>query len=635
MNASGERPRCSAKPAGKERAPSKIAALATWVATAVAIGFGWGIVETLVVRVSFDSGPYLHRDLVHALKGVVIFYGAITVLLSAFLTAVIWLWKRIRRRSVTMRAAGRYALLFSAATGAYVNLAFAIFPYWRDKYELARHAPQLVLLTALSAAALLGAAILILAWLRRRSSLLRRAFLLASYSFLAAALVAGASSIAYQQYRLLSRPRAAGLPDVVVITLDAWRADAFNDELTPNLREYARNNGMIYTNARAFSSWTLPSFAAALTGTYNVTDSHGIRTANDNIPAWAEVMRNNGYDTYAILSNPHLDTIRAHFRGFSHFYYVNNKPFLSHLHFYGTAPYFAVRGKKYRAETPGATTRRLTEKTRALLRRPSRRPKFVWVHILDPHFPYQPLPRVLEETAPSLLDKVHYGTDRKAFTEDKADIYKKLYEGELRSTDLFLAPLLSELEAKDETLVIISSDHGEEFFEHGGREHGRTLYDEVCKVPLVVVSPRAGGSRPRVGVTDAPVNLVDVAPSALKYLGLQVTPTMEGQRDLFSQNPPRNRPIYLSLNRAENELYALVEGEIKIIAQTRNGVTTTEYFDLKADPTEKKPAPLDTEGEKSKRDLLRWVRGRGVVPGTGGEGSLFGDRADLEALGYM
>jgi arylsulfatase len=535
-------------------------------------------------------------------------------------------------------------LIAAATVAVWANLSFLFLYLLYEKtylptWNIAAYVAASVLIPALITAAVATA----FCQLYAKYKMVRGAVLFASYILLVAAAIGALSSSFYFWHKSWARPTPPDLPDVVVITLDAWRADAFNEKLTPTLYDFARRDGLAFTNARATSSWTLPSFSAALTGSHNVANVEGLRSGGpshrpwDIVPqTWAEVMRDSGYDTYAVLSNPHLDTVRLIFRGFSHFDYVDFRPTLTPIRFYDTALYFALRGRRCLPEVPGETTRRLVDKTLKILRRPTKRPKFVWVHILDPHFPYQPLPEALEEKAPFLLNKVRYGIDRKYYTESYTHITKALYEEEVRSTDSLVAPLISELERRKNTLVVISADHGEEFFEHGGREHGHTLYDEVCRVPLIVALPGARGRRPRVGVVPAPVSSVDVAPSVLNYLALPVPPTMEGRQDLLTGNPPEDRAVYITLNRAANMLAALVERDKKVIAKIKGEDTEIEYFDLKADPEEQRPLPLDDEGERLKEKLLKWVEERDVSREIGvGDTSLFGKRADLRALGYM
>jgi arylsulfatase A-like enzyme len=622
---------------------SKIVRVTLWLAGAAAIGYYWGLVETILIRHTFPSGIYFSRDFFSALSGRSVFYGLAAVILTLLAALTFYGWHRARRDRAPAISIRAEALGATAALALWANLSFLSLYLVYEKTELATwnaaaYAAGFLVPAVITAAALAGATRL---YVKHRT--VRRAVSYAAYALLAVAATAALTSAVRAWHRSQSRPTPRDLPDVVLITLDAWRADAFNPELTPALSNFGRANGVVFNNARAPSSWTLPSFSATLTGSYNIANVEGLRAGGaggrpwGTAPrTWAEVMNDNGYDTYAVLSNPHLDAVRILSKGFSHFDYVGFRPALAAIRFYHTAIYFAVRGRRCSPEVPGDTTRRLVDRTLKILRTPGRRPKFVWVHILDPHYPYQPLKEVLEESAPYLLNRKAYGIDRRYLIKANYSIVKALYDQEVKSTDLLLAPLLAELDQRRDTIVIISADHGEEFFEHGGREHGHTLYDEVCRVPLIVALPETGRPSTRASDEPAPVSLVDVAPSVLNYLGLAVPPTMEGQQDLFGATSLERREVFMTLNLAGNMLAAIVEGDKKVIAKIKGREAEIQYFDLASDPNEQNPLTLEGDGERLKNRLLEWVGQRDVSGALSqGDASLFGDREDLRALGYM
>jgi hypothetical protein len=546
-------------------------------------------------------------------------------------------WRWIFRRDFSLDAVARRVITIWAGAAAWVNLTIMAAYSFHDKLGVRPGSrPVLIMLGALPSLILVTAFMLFLTRLRRRVGAARAASKYVGYAVLAAALALAAVSYGYERFRSWSRPRPSGLPNVVFITLDAWRADAFRDDISPAIATFARENSLVFTNARAPSSWTLPSFAAAFTGSYNVTRPSGVERQDDVRTTWAEVMRDGGYDTFAIFHNPHLDTTRFVNRGFTHLDYIRFNAFLATIHFYDTVWYFARRGRRFVPETPGESNRELTVRTLAVIRKSTQRPKFIWLHYLDPHYPYQPTTDILREKAPHLCDKTDLGTDKGNLSPENADAIKTFYECEVESTDREVARLLAELTREPNTLVIISSDHGEEFFEHGGTRHGKTLYDEVCKVPLVITLPKADRNHPRVNEISSPVSLVDVAPSVLSYLGLPVPPTMEGREDILSGEVPRDREVFVILNCPEYLTVALIVGDKKVFATLDGDDVRTEYYDLSADPGEQRPLPLDEEGKRLRTRLLGWLDERDVSRERGDGGRpIFGDRADLRALGYM
>jgi hypothetical protein len=608
-----------------------------WPAAATAVGIIWGYAETLVVRNVFDSGIYFSRSFGSAISGRIIFYGLLSLTIWALITLGAVSWRRISGRQFALSKINGWATALWAAAAAWVNLTLAAtYVVHTQLGLLPRNRLALIMLGGLPSLVLVGAAVFLITRLRRRSLAARAVTKYAAYSVLAAALASAVVFCGYERWRVSSRPVPSRLPNVVFITLDAWRADAFNEELSPAIANFVRKKGFVFTNARAPSTWTLPSFAAVFTGSYNITRQTGLERRGVALATWAEVMRDGGYDTFAVFHNPHLDTTRFLIRGFSRFDYIEFNGFLSAIHYYDTVWYFANRGQRFAPEAPGEANRKLTDKTLSLVRASSRRPKFIWVHYLDPHYPYQPEADILRERAPRLLDKTDLGTDRGTLSRENAGALKTLYECETTTVDREVARLLAQLEAEPNTLVIISSDHGEEFFEHGGTRHGRTVYDEVCRVPLIIALPMSDRENVNARENSYPVSLVDVAPSVLGYLGLPVPSTMEGRNDIFYGEIPGEREIFVALNCPAYLTAAVIAGDKKVITTLEGGDAHSEYYDLSNDPGEQKPLPWDAEGELLKRNLLNWLDERNVVREEGAERlSPFGDRADLRALGYM
>jgi HEAT repeat protein len=182
-------------------------------------------------------------------------------------------------------------------------------------------------------------------------------------------------------------------------------------------------------------------------------------------------------------------------------------------------------------------------------------PMFLWVHYFDVHEPY---------------------THRKEFDHGSRSI--DLYDSEVAFTDRSVGRLIAALAQLDRpTVLAITADHGEEFKEHGGIYHGSTLYEEQIRVPLILAAP---GLRPRV-VAD-PVELIDVAPTLLRLVGVEPPPSMRG-RDLGDLMAGRTseRPVFAEVDTKK----MVVRGDHKLIHDYR--LSTWELYDLRADARER------------------------------------------------
>ena len=157
------------------------------------------------------------------------------------------------------------------------------------------------------------------------------------------------------------------------------------------------------------------------------------------------------------------------------------------------------------------------------------------------------------------------------------------YASEVAAVDDAIAALFEGLPVSRDDFVILTSDHGEEFSEHGLSEHGKTLYEEVSRIPLLLRLPdfvSAGD------VISAPVSLVDIMPSILDFVGLEIPEEVQGASFLAAMaGEDSQRPIFLSLERQPGRtLDAIVDGRWKFILQRENA--TRELYDLERDPGE-------------------------------------------------
>ena len=365
--------------------------------------------------------------------------------------------------------------------------------------------------------------------------------------------------------------------NLLLVTVDTLRADhtgpgGYGRATTPHLDAFAED-AVVFARATASSSWTLPSVATLMTSLHSSTHRcWGYASSLDgSYETLSEILRTSGYRT-AMVTN---QTILAERHGLQQgFDFVDDE----------LVPSSTVAVHRT-ISSPEITSRSLD-----WLRRhdPGAGPFFLWVHYFDPHDEYLRHPGVSDrfgEEAP--LD---------------------LYDGEIRFTDEAFGELLDGLDAlglSDDTLVVMTSDHGEEFGEHGGYKHGHTLHRELLDVPLVIRAPGFAARR-----VDARVGLIDVMPTVLDLLGLPPGDEAEG-RSLVAAMRGRPDP-HLESRTMLFELrlflaghaFGVIEGDLKLIFDPKT--KDTQLFDLRTDPHEQRD--LSSERPEDVTRLLASLR---------------------------
>ncbi len=370
--------------------------------------------------------------------------------------------------------------------------------------------------------------------------------------------------------------------NVLLIVVDTLRADHLGcygakRETSPAIDALAAGS-IRYERAYTVAPWTMPSVATILTGLYPA--QHRVTRPRRRLPeqtaTLATVFAEAGYRTAAVVSNRMIGAMRGFDHGFDRF------------------DEDEARGHGY-LSTPG-----VTKKAAALLDTLAAgdRPFFLFVHYFDPHYNYIAHPEY--GFAPPRAGRLDGEQDisivrrmMDTLTGKERRFLLDLYDGEIRFTDDGVGRLLRSLDrstARDNTLVIFTSDHGEEFLEHGWIGHTRSLYEELMRVPLIIREP--GGAPARV--VRKPVSLVSLPGTVLHLAGV-------GEERLdtrISLLPPWNdgaaAPILLdvdfqSVNPRRGAFSpkkkGLIEGEYKLIRDEKEG--KRELYDLSTDPLER------------------------------------------------
>ncbi len=320
---------------------------------------------------------------------------------------------------------------------------------------------------------------------------------------------------------------AQSRPNVLVITLDTTRADRMGflgstRGLTPALDAFART-ATVFTRAYAQAPVTTVSHATLLTGTYPPTHHVGEFGAPlpANVPYLPDLLRRQGYSTAAFVGSLVLDPKNGTAPGFDRGFDVYDAGVGTRGA--GEARYRPVGGRGDEVVKRALAGVENLRDENAPRRRPTpAAPFFVWVHLFDPHDPYDPPPDV------------------------RAKFVSAPYDGEIAAVDRLAGTLIAA--AAPNTLVVVAADHGEALGEHGETTHGVFLYDETLHVPLMIRFPDGRGAGARV---QARVRLADVAPTILDALGIAAA-QMEGQsllalpvaRDARVNASELDRPVY-------------------------------------------------------------------------------------------
>jgi len=354
---------------------------------------------------------------------------------------------------------------------------------------------------------------------------------------------------------------------VLLITVDAWRADIAEHHLQhamPRLAERAQKS-VYFSRAYAASTRTHESVYSLMTGTWphrltftpagvdqndqfrEIDDTYSIKQIqrlplHDRQATLAQTLSDAQYATAAIIPYVFFMRDAGITRGFR---YIDERAYL-----------------EANKDTRGVTSPILTDQAIKWISQQKSR-WMTWIHYLDPHNPYIPFGGVSQD-APM----------------------KVRYASELRRVDTEIDRLLTTLEdrgALENTWVVIASDHGEEFKDHGGFFHGATVYEELARVPLFIFGPTLTPAR-----IDTPVSLIDLMPTILELVGIKPVEPTDGRSIAKtvlnrSVHPPKQRPLLITSGLGAKKV-AILQDPFKYIFN--DGTQGEQLFNLADDPRE-------------------------------------------------
>ena len=409
-------------------------------------------------------------------------------------------------------------------------------------------------------------------------------------------------------------------PNLLLISIDALRADrleayGYDRPTSPFLAELAAR-GVVFENAFCNTHGTTQSHTTILSGLYQEQHGVGMLASDsgvvstripDSVVLLPEILREHGYSTIGVTDRGNAAGSFGFSRGFDRFDDRGGG---------------IVKGAR--------RVQRFVQEAQA-----EKKPLFVFLHTYEVHSPYRPPWKVrtllgIPEDAPDVSSEwlLEHTGDADGLPPEQLETLSDLYDAEIRHTDDQLRALFADLEALgffERAVVLVTSDHGEEFGEHGGLLHRGLLYDELLRVPLVLE-----GRGIEAGRVSEPVSSIDIAPTLLDAAGIPVPATMVGAPLLTE----RRRSVVVS--QYSRERYAIRTAEWKLVREQATGAV--ELYHPETDPDERENvAERNPEVVATLAAALdRWlVDHQGVTP-EGAPVELTNDEwRELESLGYV
>ncbi|MEO6710136.1 MAG: sulfatase [Planctomycetota bacterium] len=401
-------------------------------------------------------------------------------------------------------------------------------------------------------------------------------------------------------------PRPRG---VLLISIDSLRADHLSSNgyksptapqipTSPSIDARLAAKGLVFERAVSTTCWTLPAHMALMTG--QPDELHGVKSIHNALDishtTLASSMRKAGWRTAGFWSGINLHPTFGFDRGFERYVDCSGVEVPDEGVFQRTDPGATEAiTELQQLSHQGVTSPKLVSEFDTWFDSLGRGEQFfAFVHFWDVHFDYAAPPEddVFDPDYRGALNGSNFFSILdKQDPRDPADFNRllSLYDAEIRLTDRHVGMLLDRLERAgrlDDTLVILVSDHGEEFYEHGRFGHYHSLYEEVVRIPMVIRWP-AGFAPAR---TQELASLADVAPTILDLCNVRRPETMWG-RSLAQVGkqalPPRLAPMEVTFAKPQNFMRGVHAGDHKVVAHSRDEQAT--YFDLQADPAEKQP----------------------------------------------
>jgi arylsulfatase A-like enzyme len=447
----------------------------------------------------------------------------------------------------------------------------------------------------------------------------------------AAPLPASAPAVSAQADRAALQAATGGRrPNVIIYLVDTLRADhlgcyGYGRPVSPRIDAFARE-ATLFRHTVAQSSWTRPSVATVLTGLLPRT--HGVHRRKDALApealTLAEILQGQGYRTAGFATNANVAPSFGFRQGFE-IYKMLGKRRNTAANIHALAVQWLETGWKGDA------------------------PFFLYLHTVEPHSPYNPPEPFRQRFAPQVRDEATTRTRLlNQLKSGQVSVNTKLlrdlldlYDAEIATNDAAFGNLIDLLHQRglwQNTVVVFVSDHGEEFFDHGGWEHGKTLHAEMLNVPLIVRIPGLGNGRP----VDHQAQHADIVPTILDALGIPVPATVEG-RSLVPwitggaiPEDTEEEAAFSWLNQAGVKAASVTTPRWHLI-ERRSPASDRSLYDRRSDPKEQSDRAADRpvrSGYLAARIKAEELPRKGMLKAR--EGLIDPElREQLRALGYI
>ena len=346
-------------------------------------------------------------------------------------------------------------------------------------------------------------------------------------------------------------------PNIFFYLIDALRADhlepyGYQKAVSPNIRRFSAE-AVIFERAYTQASWTRPAVASIMTGLYPST--HGTVDRGDmladSIPTLPALLRASGYQMIGVNAQPNVGNAFGFDRNFQSYKLIADS-----------------QSDKVYEEIVKVFDAGIVQ------------PAFTYIHVIDTHRPYSPLPEFFQATQ----DCKH---EKEISRELSMPCARAMYDSLIRQSDFYFGAFLDTLKKKNlyqDSVIILTADHGESFMEHGMFGHGKSVYEPEIRVPLMMRFPEGKFAGKRI---KGAVQHIDLLPTILDLSSTRYPPALDGQSLLnFIESEPEIRPIFSELSLDNQNDKALVLGNYKLIATKAHSGMRYKFHDLSSDPNE-------------------------------------------------